>query len=95
MNPNIDCPHAKTWMTPCVARDGALAVSDPPNAVCVGCGHDPWKLQAELARRYEPARLPKGKPHADRLIDADRFRDLVVAYVEGRVAFDERGSDGA
>lgn len=58
-------------------------------------GHDPWKLQAELARRYEPARLPKGKPHADRLIDADRFRDLVVAYVEGRVAFDERGSDGA
>jgi hypothetical protein len=24
-------------MTPCVVRDGAMALSDPPDPVCVGC----------------------------------------------------------
>lgn len=33
----LDCPRAKSEMTPCVARDGHLTVAGPP-WVCVGCG---------------------------------------------------------
>lgn len=46
----IDCPRAKTWMTPCVARDGQLATAD--DGVCVGCGEHPADLLRDLVRRY-------------------------------------------
>lgn len=37
------CPREKSFMTPCIARDGSLAVAtDAPNEICVelcvGCG---------------------------------------------------------
>lgn len=32
----IECPRQRSSMTPCIARDGALAVAD--DRVCVGCG---------------------------------------------------------
>lgn len=32
---DLVCPREKSAMTPCIARDGALAVADQ---VCVGCG---------------------------------------------------------
>jgi hypothetical protein len=34
--PHIDCPRAKSDMTPCVLRDGELAADD--RGCCVGCG---------------------------------------------------------
>ena len=60
---HIGCPRAKSDMTPCVARDGQLAVSDPTPGpiglrgarpipaspgVCVGCGKNPADLLKEL-----------------------------------------------
>ena len=38
----VQCPRETSPMTPCVARDGKLAVADA--GVCVGCGHRPTKL---------------------------------------------------
>lgn len=43
----VECPREKSFMTPCVARDGALAVAD--GGVCVGCGEDPVQLLAALS----------------------------------------------
>ena len=37
IEPNeIKCPREKTFMTPCVVRDGDLAMTDQKE--CVGCG---------------------------------------------------------
>jgi uncharacterized metal-binding protein len=33
----LECPHAKSDMTPCVARDGATALT--VDGCCVGCGN--------------------------------------------------------
>jgi hypothetical protein len=46
----IDCPRAKSWMTPCVARDGQFAAAD--DGVCVGCGEHPADLLRDLVRRH-------------------------------------------
>lgn len=49
-DPNhIGCPHAKTDMTPCVARDGHTAVAN--DGVCVGCGNHPADLLTDLVRK--------------------------------------------
>jgi hypothetical protein len=48
--PMIDCPRAKSWMTPCVARDGQFAAAD--DSVCVGCGEHPADLLRDLVRRH-------------------------------------------
>ena len=86
----IDCPRAKTWMTPCVARDGGPAVAD--DGVCVGCGVTPDDLLADLARRYEPARRywrsrqqshGPGQTVASGRV-ADRLAQMVAQYVETR-----------
>jgi hypothetical protein len=49
---HIGCPRAQSDMTPCVARDGQLAVgstaADEP--VCVGCGKNPADLLRDLVR---------------------------------------------
>jgi hypothetical protein len=50
------CPRAKSGMTPCIARDGHLALGGEPPADCVACRARPGDLLAELARDYEPAR---------------------------------------
>jgi len=42
----IGCHLAKSWMTPCVCRDGAVCCDD--DGLCVGCGHDPRALLREL-----------------------------------------------
>jgi hypothetical protein len=46
-DPNhVGCPRAKSDMTPCIARDGALALAD--NFRCVGCNAHPKDLLDEL-----------------------------------------------
>ena len=45
----VQCPREKSFMTPCVARDGHTAVAD--DGVCVGCGHDPIVLLGEARDR--------------------------------------------
>lgn len=73
----VDCPRARTWMTPCIARDGRTALADPP--VCVGCGANPAKLLDELAGRYAPARDHGATTLADQ---ADALTRLVAEYID-------------
>jgi hypothetical protein len=44
----VGCPRAESDMSPCIARDGHLAVADTMR--CVGCGQDPQQLLDELAQ---------------------------------------------
>jgi len=78
----VNCPRARSWMTPCVARDGALAIDDPgaPRPVCVGCGSEPRALLRDLAERYEPARrhLQTQDPGAC----ADTLTRMVAEYLD-------------
>lgn len=65
----VGCPRARTDMTPCVARDGELALDDArsPDPACVGCGQDPRALLLELSEEYQPAqryRQTRSKNHA-------------------------------
>jgi hypothetical protein len=46
----IDCPRAKSDMTPCVARDGKLALTD--DGLCVGCLQHPAELLKDLVPKY-------------------------------------------
>jgi len=41
-----ECPYAKTDMTPCVLKDGAMcfAVGDNDEPICVGCERSPEAL---------------------------------------------------
>lgn len=45
----VQCPREKSWMTPCVSRDGRLAVAD--DSRCVGCGADPIALVEDIKGR--------------------------------------------
>lgn len=45
----VECPRARSWMTPCVARDGYLAVQE--RGKCLGCGRRPARLLDELDDR--------------------------------------------
>jgi hypothetical protein len=81
----IDCPRARTPMTPCIARDGATALADPLRSdprqapSCVGCNAKPRDLLVDLAEQYEPARhhLQTHSPkHA-----ADLLARFVAEYV--------------
>ena len=41
----VVCPRAKSDMTPCIARDGRLAVCEGVRiALCVGCEHSVQRL---------------------------------------------------
>lgn len=80
----IDCPRAKTWMTPCIARDGHLALAD--DGKCVGCTLRerlyPFealsRLSEVMGRRVDP-RAYRGRK--GREMAADAYRDLVAEYV--------------
>lgn len=43
---HVGCPRAKSDMTPCVARDGTLALLD--DGTCVGCRQHPATLLLQL-----------------------------------------------
>lgn len=49
---HVGCPRAKTDMTPCIARDGALALAGdfPHTETCVGCDMNPMYLLEELRK---------------------------------------------
>jgi hypothetical protein len=72
----INCPRAKTWMTPCIARDGHTALD---GARCVGCGTKAVQALKDLSERYEPARRYLQTKDPDTA--ADRLTEMVVAYV--------------
>ena len=45
---HVGCPRARSDMTPCVARDGNIAVAD--NGQCAYCGEYPGDLLRDLVR---------------------------------------------
>lgn len=77
---DIDCPRARSFMTPCIARDGRLALDDV-EMECVGCSITPKAAMADLAGRFPPAKSHLQSNNS--LTLADRFRDRVAEYVEG------------
>ena len=42
---HVGCPRARSDMTPCIARDGNLALSDDDS--CVACDSNPHSLVSE------------------------------------------------
>lgn len=48
----IFCPRERSFMTPCVARDGALAVAD--NGICAGCSYRPTMLLKSFLESQKP-----------------------------------------
>jgi hypothetical protein len=69
-------------MTPCIARDGHLALDDPRGArpECVGCSISPQAALVDLAKRWQPAR--RYLQTKDPVALSDRLRDQVLEYVE-------------
>jgi hypothetical protein len=72
---HVGCPRAKSDMTPCIARDGHLALASMDSAggeTCIGCVADPWTLIVEItfATKQKPGRrggMAAIPGHADRL----------------------------
>lgn len=84
MAKGIDCPRAKSWWTPCVARDGQAALDDGNDfprreRQCVGCCADPRELLRDLGERYAPAK--RYRQTVDRGHCADLLTQLVAEYV--------------
>lgn len=73
----VSCPRARSWMTPCIARDGSAALAEDE---CVGCSERPLNLLLDLARSYAPAR--EGAP-GDQSEAADLLQRHVADYVRG------------
>ena len=76
----VGCPFEKSAWSPCLARDGHLALAgDPPDA-CACCAHTPEYLAGDLAEAYEPARrlLDTGDP----VTLADQFAAMVREATE-------------
>jgi hypothetical protein len=72
-------------MSPCIARDGRLALCGDPPSDCCGCSHTPEHHIGDLAESYPPARdlLVTGDP----VTLADEFAALVREITEpGREA---------
>lgn len=76
----VGCPWARSDMSPCVARDGHLALD--VEDLCTGCANGPGYLIEDLAGEYEPARelLARGDP----VTLADEFALAVREATEPR-----------
>lgn len=69
---HVGCPRTKSDMTPCVARDGALALSNEGD--CIFCYKDPRKLLQELRHEITDR---SASPVTNVRHAADKLRDLV------------------
>ena len=72
----IDCPRARSWATPCIARDGSAALADDHR--CVGCNAAPGPLVTDLLARMPGTTVVRSR---NRATQADHLRALVAAYV--------------
>ncbi|MCV7174903.1 hypothetical protein [Mycolicibacterium sphagni] len=66
----VGCPRAKTSETPCIARDGHLALGDRS---CISCDARPWALLREL-RRAGAVQYPDPSQSS---AAADKLRDVI------------------
>lgn len=65
----VGCPRAQLDMTPCVARDGKLAVAN--DGCCVGCGQHPADLLKEAVETL--SRIRSGGNIAERKVMREAF----------------------
>lgn len=65
---HVGCPRAGSDMSPCIARDGKVALDD--SGVCVYCGESPHDLLRVLKATVGSTAVRPGNP-------ADLLRDLV------------------
>ena len=74
---HVGCPRARTDMTPCIARDGRVALDD--TQVCVGCGVNPWDALVEIkeAQKLSPPARDTGPGHF-----ADQLQKIVRRVTE-------------
>lgn len=79
----IQCPHANNDWAPCLAREGAFALSEANT--CVGCGMSPKELLIELDKKTMKkfsfsvlSKIERDYPNAL----ANLFRDQVAKYVK-------------
>ena len=78
---HVGCPWARSDMTPCIARDGHLALSSGAEPVCVGCSHTPEHQIEDLSQDYEPAAHLVARA-MDPEAAADDFAELVRQATE-------------
>jgi hypothetical protein len=78
---HVGCPRAQSDMTPCIARDGRLALD---GSECVGCGAAPGRLLSELAAAagVDVDRSGSAAVQADRLRGS--VRDLTEPLAQQR-----------
>lgn len=70
-------------MTPCIARDGHLALAGDPPSGCVGCGQAPGALLRLLGGVYPPAvERARGTAEAGPEACADLLTELVREATE-------------
>jgi hypothetical protein len=76
----VGCPYARWRRSPCIARDGRLALD--ADMLCRGCALGPEELAEALAEAYDPARdlLVTGDP----VTLADEFAAAVREATEPR-----------
>jgi hypothetical protein len=80
---HVGCPRAQSDMTPCIARDGHLALAGDPPSDCVGCGQAPGALLRVLGGVYPPAtERAQGIAMADPKACADLLTELVREATE-------------
>ena len=70
----VDCPRAPSPESPCVARDGRVALANDGD--CVGCGANPGLMLEDLARKH-PAAVP------DRGLTGRDAADALQRHVHG------------
>jgi hypothetical protein len=79
---HVGCPYAKSDMSPCIARDGHLALAGDPPSDCVGCGRQPVLALLEFGADYEPARRVQAFICSNAGDCADLLTQLVRAATE-------------
>lgn len=74
---HVGCPRARSDMTPCIARDGRLAIYDDGD--CVGCGVNAWEALVALkrAQKLSPPSASQSPEHF-----ADQLQKIVRRVTE-------------
>lgn len=87
---DIVCPRAKSEDSPCIVRDGRMALSDDLD--CVMCRRVPRDIVVEFANRgvtgsaMDRAKTIRGsRPNSIKLL-ADTLGDLAITYLEAKEA---------
>jgi len=76
---HVGCPFARSRRSPCMARDGRLALVESPAMVCEGCYHTPEQQVEDLAMYWPPAEgIAPGEP----VTMADEFAAMVREMTE-------------